>query len=153
MLYVCNTDLPLLPRSASYEVLLCPSEQSPPKPRTYTCSFCTRSPSWIVLTLPRASPPALFAAKTELNFAGTGSVCHPYLIFLLEIQLPPAPPGDEYISGHSAQEVTVRTVQADTAQVRGLWVLYLAAMQLLELTRRRSLQESYRKSYASRIYS
>lgn len=57
--------------------------------------------------------PALSAAETELSWYQYS--VSPYRIFLLEIQLPPAPRGDKHISGHSAQEVTVRTVQADTA--------------------------------------
>lgn len=44
-------------------------------------------------------------------------MCHTYLIFLLEIQLPPLSQGDKHISSHSAPEVTVRMLRADTTQL------------------------------------
>lgn len=39
VVYVCDTDLSLLPHSAAHEVLLGLSERSPSKLRPYTVSF------------------------------------------------------------------------------------------------------------------
>lgn len=152
MSYVCNAALSLLPPSAAYDVLLCPSEKSPPMLRPFALSLWIWSPSGIALTSPRASPPALSAATTEATGAGIGAARHPHLAFLVDMQLPLARQ-DKLVSGHPAQEVTARTKQADTARVQSSRVRPHSLRTLLEQPRRSCLWESSRKSCSFRSCS